>query len=472
VNHGKGAWRNLRLNIDAQKVLDAIPDGIHIVDRNGCVVAANKAWVRHMGMPMKHMAGRHITDVMKEYYFTEQCLRQPPPKWKMREKEYEQAVCLRVLEEGDVVSDYFQQGCILSTGIPLYDDDGRLEYVLTVTKDLTQIVEVDGSMESRPDEFETDSDTGLMLGNSPAMERIRVLISEVAATDATILIIGDTGVGKEVVAGEIQRRSLRADKPFVKVNCAAIPENLMEAEFFGYEKGAFTGASRDGKPGLLETANHGTVLLDEIGEFPLTLQPKLLRAIQERTITRVGGTTPIPIDVRIIAATNQDLQELVAKKKFREDLFYRLNVIPIYLPPLCERGSDIILLAKNFLHEFNKKYHRNKVFSPGALDVLMEYSWPGNVRELKNLVERLVVLGSQNEISADRVQRFLSRNSVQDIQEDKALTLKEAVDQVQRNMISAALLRYGSTYKAAEALQISQTTLVRKARQLGIKTSR
>ncbi|MGI5970758.1 MAG: sigma-54 interaction domain-containing protein [Oscillospiraceae bacterium] len=449
---------------DIQRVIDAIDDGIYIINREGYIVAANKSWVEHVNIPVERIIGRYVTDVLREYYFSAQCL-QESSDWKMRENEYEQAVSLRVLSEGGRIVDFFEEGRLISIGTPIYDDNGDLSYVLTLVRDQTAIPDYDRARIYQENLSLPGSD---LLGVSPEVEHIRSLIDEVADTDATILITGETGVGKEVVADEIQRRSCRRDKPFIKLNCAAIPENLVEAELFGYESGAFTGASKGGKPGLFEAANHGTILLDEIGEFPLQLQPKLLRAIQERVITRVGGVASIPINVRVLASTNQDLKKLVEQRRFREDLYYRLNVIPIYIPPLRERRSDIPLLAKTSLQEFCIKYNRSKVFTKGALQVMEDYDWPGNVRELRNLVERLTVLGLQREITAPRVHRFLNWKGSQYPAPEQEVTLKEAVDRLEYNMIEAALLRYGSTYRAAEALGTSQSTLVRKAQRLGI----
>ncbi|MBP1736534.1 MAG: sigma54 specific transcriptional regulator, Fis family [Oscillospiraceae bacterium] len=456
---------------EVQEIIDTIGDGIYIVDREGFILAANRTWIRHINIPAERLIGRYITDVLREYYFSVQCLQDSGTDWTMREKEYEQAVSLRVLKEGIQISDFFEEGRLICTGTPVFDDGGNIKLVVTLVRDLTVIPDYDALAEGQrlPSGGSAETES-TMLGTSPEMERIRMLIGEVAQTDATVLITGATGVGKEVVANEIQRRGGRADQPFVKVNCAAIPENLVEAELFGYVDGAFTGATKGGKTGLLETANHGTVLLDEIGEFPLPLQPKLLRAIQERVITRVGGVTAIPIDVRVLAATNQNLQELVNQKRFREDLYYRLNVIPLYLPSLRSRGEDISLLAKNFLQQFNQKYKRSKIFSRGALQVLQEYDWPGNIRELRNLVERLTVLGSQREITAAAVQRFLNWKGDQDLLSEAPVSLREATEQVEYRLIESALLRCGSTYKAAAALGTSQSTLIRKAKRLGIET--
>lgn len=456
---------------EAQKIIDAVSDGIYIVDKEGYIVMANKTWLSHVNMPPGRIIGRYVTDVLREYYFSVQCLDEGDPEWVMRDKEYEQAVSLRVLKGGGTVTDFFEDGRFITTGTPIFDDNFDITAVLTLVRDQTIIPDYDSlRKDAEADDEPPAGQGGVMIGSSLEMERIRVLIGEVAATDATILITGETGVGKEVVAGEIQRMSLLADKPFVKVNCAAIPENLVEAELFGYEAGAFTGASKNGKIGLLEAANHGTVLLDEISEFPLHLQPKLLRAIQERMITRIGGVESIPIDVRVLVAANQDLKELVDRRQFREDLYYRLNVIPVYIPPLRQRGSDISQLAKFFLKEYNEKYHRDKAFTRGALKTLEGYDWPGNIRELRNLVERLVVLGVQREISAPRIQRFLGWTGEALPGQEQQMSLSEAVRRLEYSMIEAALLRHGSTYKAAEALGTSQSTLVRKAKSLGIST--
>ena len=310
-----------------------------------------------------------------------------------------------------------------------------------------------------------------LLGESEPIQFLRRMIYQVAKSDATVLITGPTGTGKEVVASEIQRHSARAERPFVKVNCAAIPENLMEAELFGYEKGAFTGALKDGKAGLLETANGGTILLDEIGEMPLMLQPKLLRAIQERTVVRVGGLQSIPIDVRILASTNRDLARQVEEGKFRDDLYYRLNVIPVFVPPLKERGEDIVLLGKRFLQEFNEKYEKKVSLTSAAWKEMLDYHWPGNVRELRNIIERLVVLNWGYEITQSQLQTLIYQNKMEKQERGEELTMQEATDQLQRRMILNALQEYRTTYRAADALGISQSTLVRRAKQLGVSTA-
>jgi len=276
--------------------------------------------------------------------------------------------------------------------------------VITVMRNLTELIRLKEELEETErkkrqykeelQSLKRDRLENSFLGNDPSILRVRELIDYVAQTDATVLITRETGAGKEVVAREIFRKSKRKNGPYVKVNCSAIPENLLESELFGYVKGAFTGADNKDKKGLFEIANHGTILLDEIWDMPMKLQTKLLRVLQERELTRVGGTESIKIDARVIVSTNEKLEELIRQNRFRADLFYRLNVFPIKLPSLRERREDIPDLAAAFLAKFNLLYNKNKSFSSSALTALMNYEWPGNVRELENIIERMVIISS------------------------------------------------------------------------------
>jgi len=263
----------------------------------------------------------------------------------------------------------------------------QIEVVLRKAEEFTQLLKVNRFLSQETDEAEQE-----LLGNSPAMQELRQLIRKVARTQATVLIQGESGTGKELVARAIYRESPRASGPFIKVNCAAIPENLIESEFFGHEKGAFTGAIAK-REGRFELAHGGTILLDEISEISTSVQAKLLRVLQEREFERVGGTRTIKVDVRVIATTNRNLEQSVERKEFRQDLFFRLNVVPIHLPPLRERRGDIIPLAEEFMRRFSRKHGVHvKGFSEAALSALQSHSWPGNVRELQNVVERAVIL--------------------------------------------------------------------------------
>ncbi|MCP4130442.1 MAG: Fis family transcriptional regulator, partial [bacterium] len=315
----------------------------------------------------------------------------------------------------------------------------------------------------------------LFIGNDENMEKLKCLINQVAPVDTTILISGETGVGKEVVSREIHTRSNRRDYPYIKVNCAAIPASLMESELFGYEKGAFTGADNKRKLGFFELANHGTILLDEIGEIPLPLQSKLLRVLQEKELTRLGDTKPVSIDIRIIAATNKDLLKEVNAGLFRKDLYYRLCVIPMVIPPLRERLSDIHILSNHFLDKFNRKYGMTKKISTGAQDLLKQYDWPGNVRELENIIERLIVISKNDIIDKTGISSVLQLEKIDGIQSilnNPECSLKDSVMILEKHLIEKALNDTGSSYKAAEKLGMNQSTIVRKAQKLGINNWR
>ncbi|MGR6835733.1 sigma 54-interacting transcriptional regulator [Syntrophomonas erecta] len=296
------------------------------------------------------------------------------------------------------------------------------------------------------------------------------LVMRLGQVDSTVLITGESGVGKEIIVEILHSNSIRKDKPMVSINCGAIPESLLESELFGYESGAFTGAKKGGKMGLFEIANGGTIFLDEIGELPLQLQVKLLRVIQEREITRVGGTKPIKVDVRIIAATNRDLWEMVLKDQFRRDLFYRLNVVPVNVPPLRERKEEIPALASHFMHLFNSKYELNKRLDSSVITKLINYDWPGNIRELENVIERAVVTYPGDVIydiclpeSNDESDGCLQMKNSSAIPK-----LKSAVENLEKHLIENALKRCGSTRKAAAVLGVSQPTVVRKAARYGV----
>ena len=303
------------------------------------------------------------------------------------------------------------------------------------------------------------------------MLNILALAKLVAMVNSTVLINGETGTGKEVIARYIYSSGPRAAKPFIKVNCGAISPNLVESELFGYEPGSFTGAKREGKIGLVEAANGGTLFLDEISELPLNQQVKLLQVLQERSMTRVGGTKDIKLDIRIIAATNKDLEEQVKKGEFREDLYYRLNVVPIKIPPLRERAEDIPLLIKHFLNMYNSENDRDKEFTKEAFSLMCRYSWPGNVRELVNTVERLTITTQDTLIDVEDLPDKIKGNDDDAsgmIQITKIVKLNEAVEDIERKLIKMAVEKYGSGKKAAELLGVNQSTISRKMSQYGI----
>ncbi|HEY4619846.1 MAG TPA: sigma-54 dependent transcriptional regulator [Nitrospirota bacterium] len=311
-----------------------------------------------------------------------------------------------------------------------------------------------------------------LIGNSEGIQKVCSLIEKVAETDSTILILGESGTGKELVARTIHYNSPRKNKPLIPINCGAIPETLLESELFGHEKGAFTGASTT-RIGRFELADGGTIFLDEIGDMSPTLQVKLLRVLQQREFERVGGVRTIKVDVRIIAATNIDLEHAVHEGKFREDLYYRLNVIPVVIPPLRERADDIPLLMDHFLSHFNKSKKRDiKGFSPAAMDILISYPWPGNIRELENLVERLIILKGNGTICPDDLpEKFISHTlnnegALHITLPETGVNLKDVVEEFENNLILQAMQKaQGVKNKAAQLLSLNRTTLVEKLKK-------
>lgn len=474
------------LSIEPQVILDALEDPVHIIDTNGVLVFANQAWEQLIGLPRERAIGLYINDAISKgnlgfYFSIEKDEDSQTPQVTHFDQKIFDSIALEALKKQKPVSMFAYSSAknrVMLTSVPLYQE-GDLRYVLTCCRDLTNFSQLCDTLESAIEqnklileelEFYRNMATSKnIIGQSPKMLALLKTVEYVADTDATILITGESGVGKEVLTNEIYQRSKRKGKPFIRVNCASIPESLMESELFGYERGAFTGAVKS-KPGMFELANTGTLLLDEVGELPKALQPKLLRAIQEREIIRVGGTSSISVDVRLIAATNQDLEAMVQRGDFRRDLYYRLNLIPLHIPPLRERGDDINLLALHFLEKFNGKYGKKKQITEEAMQIMRDYQWPGNIRELENLLERLVIIGEENWITASRLLTILGSGEDSEQQLTPAgASLKEMLADYEKKILKEALNRYGTTYKAAQALNTSQPTVARKAKQYGLE---
>jgi DNA-binding NtrC family response regulator len=320
-----------------------------------------------------------------------------------------------------------------------------------------------------------------IVGEDPGLKQVSISLQRAAGTDTSVLLEGESGTGKELFARALHALSPRADGPFVAINCAAIPENLLETELFGHEKGAFTGAANR-KPGKFELAHRGTLFLDEIGELPLTLQPKILRALEDRRFERVGGTSLISVDVRVVAATNRNLRAAIAARQFREDLFFRLSVFPITIPPLRDRPTDITMLAKHFIEKFCRDINKNTLsLAPSAVDELLKYPWPGNVRELQNCIERAVILTEGDTIHARHLNLSFRDAPPSAAAEDDGLwsridlsgTLAAAtsrvVAEVERRKIGLALKEAaGNRAKAAETLQVGFKTFTAKLREHGL----
>lgn len=346
------------------------------------------------------------------------------------------------------------------------DTDGVREKIREVLSADHVYLAEDTLKEGLPQEFDFSD----IIGDSTKMRDLFEILMMVAPSDATVLILGESGTGKEMIADAIQRNSLRAEQPFIKLNCAALPENLLESELFGHEKGAFTGATSR-RQGRFELADRGTIFLDEIGDMSLATQAKILRVLQEGEFERLGGNESLHVDVRVIAATNKNLEEEVQKGNFRQDLYFRLGVVPIEIPPLRERKEDIALLAEHFLKKFAQKNDRLiKGFSPAAIDLLMRYHWPGNVRELENVVERAVILTRQEMIAPETLPLGFKQLIKQDTESSMEELVGRSLKEVEKELILKTLKETGHNItRTAEILGITRRGLQYKLKELGIK---
>lgn len=449
---------------DFREVCQNLYDGIHITDGEGVIVFINDAYTRTTGIRPEQVLGRRVSEIEGLLYkgsVTGQVL-------KTKKRVNSMATILELGKE------------VLVTGTPVFDEAGNIKLVVTNTRDFPELKRLEHQLHTLTEErkkvhqelaFLRRQQAGgrELVYRSEAMESVMELVRTVAQTDVTVLITGESGTGKELIANELYQGSARRDKPFIKVNCAAIPAELLESELFGYEEGAFTGARRSGKAGMFELADTGMILLDEIGDMPLTLQTKLLRVLQQRELIRVGGSRPVKLDLRVVAATNKNLREEVRQGRFREDLYYRLNVVPIELKPLRERQTDIPLLAERFCRDFCKKYGRDMRITPDGLQLLTEYPWPGNIRELENLIERLIVTnGEGGAVTRGHVLAALSSSGSFHGSSAAAGTLKQQVSAYEREIVLQTVKREGSIRRAAKALGVDHSTLVKKLRQYGL----
>lgn len=356
--------------------------------------------------------------------------------------------------------------------------DFMMEFIRSIETELGEVGRTlikisDATKLERPkiqgDNGETYRVEEILKCKSSAMSKVAREIEKASKYDCSVILNGESGTGKEVAANLIYKMSNRKTEPFVKVNCAAIPKELMESEFFGYERGAFTGASERGKDGYFKLADGGILLLDEVAEMPLELQAKLLRVLQEGEFYPVGGRKPIRVDVRVLASTNKNLIQMIQESQFREDLYYRLAVLTIKIPPLRKRRRDIIPLAEAFLEKYNEKYGTKKTFTDEAKLCLLEHEWPGNIRELDNTVHRLIIYSDDNQIaSGDVLREYNNIAKEYGKSSEREKGFNETVNNFERNLIAAALERYGSTYKAAEALKMSQSQLMRKKKKYNL----
>ncbi|OLS38087.1 Fis family transcriptional regulator [Alkalihalophilus pseudofirmus] len=462
------------VEIELQAILKGSKDNIVITDGEGNVLKASPNCLDIYGVEFNQILGRSVYDLEKEDIFSP-------------------SITVRVLNEKkecQVLQHTKGERTVLATGMPVFNMNGELIRVISFSYDLTEIEELRenyhtlqermGLYESQIEELleKEEQDRDVIL-KSKAIKRVWELVKRVSDSEATVVFLGESGVGKNVFARALHNGSSRASKPFIEVNCSAIPEALFESEMFGYESGSFTGAHKKGKPGMIESADGGTLFLDEIGELPLSMQAKLLKVLQEKTVTRVGGLKPHKIDFRLIASTNQNLEEMVRSGSFRQDLYYRLHVIPIEIPPLRKRKDDILLLIQHYLHSFNQKYNVHKHLQALALDELLAYHWPGNVREVENTMERLVLTSEKDRIEISDLPLLIHKQQHNSMEEStasqsneaiNASTYKEAMAQVEKHWLEHAIKQCKTTYEMAELLGLSQSTVVRKLHKYNLNS--
>ena len=441
-------------------IIECSFDGIYITDGEANTWMINEAYERITGLDSEKLLGENMWTLMERGIISS-------------------SGSLLAIAEKRIVTLYqtFSTGKrAMITSTPIFDDEGEIVLVETNVRDLTEICALREQAERDKNELEQrrqlefikEKKVDMVVCDENTIKTL-LLADSVAKMDTTVVLCGESGVGKEVFAKYIRDNSRRKDAPYVKVNCGAIPENLIESELFGYEKGSFTGANKSGKIGLFEMADHGTIFLDEIGELPLNMQVKLLRVLQEQEIERIGGTKPVRIDVRVIAATNRNLEKMMEEKKFREDLYYRLMVFPIHIPALRERKKDIEPLAEYFLKELNNRYKGNKHLAENCMMILENYQWPGNVRELKNIVERAFIISQSDEITTEsipitdaNVHMNKYRKAKASLAIDTDIPMEEAVKQLEMIYMDKAFEKYGNVRDAAESLGMSASTFVRK----------
>lgn len=480
-------------------IFEGVTDAVFIDDAKGICQWCNDACEEIYGIEMDEIVGRSVDDLEKSGIFTPSVTRRVLDEKREITIIHENRFGRRLLTTGTPVFVPMTSGGWVAAGEGRYTRN--IAFVVTTSRDITHISDaigknakasragnfgpeflpaggitgeeiLGGSKPEVQDALASGHSTVRIVSRSEAMKNVIALTKRLASVNTTVLITGESGVGKSLIARTLHEEGNRWQKPFVTVNCGAIPESLIESELFGYVAGAFTGSRAGGKKGLFEAAQDGTIFLDEISELPLNLQVKLLQVIQERQITPVGGTKPVPVDVRIISATNKDLEKLVRENRFREDLYYRLNVVPINVPPLRQRPDDILPLIQRNLIRCNHELGERKTISADALAILLKYPWPGNIRELQNIIERLVITTSHRVITEDDIFIFIKEAADANPTVYEELSLTAALEKAEKEILAQALENYGSTRAIARVLKVSQPTIVRKLNKYGLTTEK
>lgn len=431
-------------------------DEIFITDEEGDILYTSQSTEKLFGIPFEEMIHRNVFQLEREGVFSPSVI----------------AKVLRNKKEETFIQETRNNRKLIISGYPIFDEKEVLIGALSFSRDITEFEYLKKENEQvakalyvyREEiaELKKQAAHPFLMKNGK-MDKVFDVVSKVADLGVTVLLEGESGVGKNWIAQMIHQTSSRKAHPFIELNCGAIPEALIESELFGYEEGAFTGARKGGKKGYFETAAEGTLFLDEIGELPINLQVKLLSVLQNQTFMRIGGNKSIAMKCRIVCATNQNLEEMIKRKKFREDLYYRINVVKVTVPPLRERKEEIFPLIYEITEEINAKYGMNKQFTPGMMAWISQQEWPGNVRELRNFIEKTIVTTGENEIDLEAIEETASRSAVKKPAEE--MTLQEYIETVEKEFIARMYQKYPSSVKLSERLGISQSTANRKIRK-------
>lgn len=451
-----------------------------VTDGNGICIRANSVCAQNMGLDESEIIGRNVRDLVKQGIFNP-------------------SATVQVLEERrtvHVIQSLSNGQKLHVTSTPVFDENGELELIISNAMDISEVLSLKDKMKEMERLVEIYNNRmanqrkaetlygSKIVAKSPAMVQIMELLSRVSKVNSTVLLLGESGVGKTEIAKWIHGESDRSEGEFVEINCGAIPASLFESELFGYEPGSFSGGLSTGKKGLIELADKGTLFLDEIGELSLDLQVKLLRVIQSKAFMKIGGRKTKEVDIRIIAATNRDLKKMVQNGEFRQDLYYRLAVVPIKVPPLRDRRDELIELIFSLLDRINKKYDSKKVLAPHLLEELVEYDWPGNIRELENTLERLVVTTegtlidkmlkvkhtNESKTVVDESQKQQEEHDLyKEIINRSELSLDKRLELVEKEILTHYMNEFGSTRKVAKILNSSQSTISRKCQKYNIK---
>lgn len=458
------SFQELTRELDA--IIDSSSDGLWICDADARVTRINPASERINNIKASEVVGKSMHELLDQGFI-------------------DRSAALEALTTGKVVSQLQNREGrkLISTGTPVLDDNGNVIRVVVSERDVTEIDNLQRELEEQEalrDQYrsqmlelqQADLASRHVIARSPAMVNALKQALKVSAVNSSVLILGESGVGKGLIAELIHKNSTRADKPLIEINCGAIPESLIESELFGYEKGAFTGAQTSGKPGYLEVADGGILFLDEIAELPPAAQVKLLRFLENGRVVRLGGTKARNVDVRILAATHRNLDEMVKQGSFRLDLYYRLNVIPIHVPALRDRKDCILPLIQHYMDTFGARDSLRKRLTRAAQDAMMAYEYPGNVRQLMNICERLVVMTETNLIDVKDLPAEIAATGAADAEGDdswaESFTLQQTLDSIERTVLQKALTKYGNQVRMAQALGVNQSTIARKLKKHGL----